>query len=99
MIARLCFIGADGVAFRAGDGLQYGGTVDELQLDTTGAAIATSDGHTIRRRTAYQPLFSDKGVVSRIIHSLSLLVTFVSIYIQSTGQDGCTRMEAAGRTD
>lgn len=62
MIALLCFIGVDGVAFRVGDGLQYGGVVDEIQQDATGTATATSDGHTIRRRLAYQPLLSDTGV-------------------------------------
>jgi len=77
MIARLCLIGAESVAFRVGDGLHYGGAVDELQQDASGTATATSDGHTIRRRTAYRPLLSDKGLVYRRLHSLRLLITFL----------------------
>lgn len=79
MIARLCLIGAESVAFRVGDGLHYGGAVDELQQDASGTATATLDGHTIRRKIAYRPLLSDKGLVYRrlIPRHLRLLVTFL----------------------
>lgn len=99
MIARLCLIGAESVAFRVGDGLHYGGAVDELQQDASGTATATLDGHTIRRKIAYRPLLSDKGLVYRRLIVFVFSSPSFSVYTQSTGRGGCTLTEAAGRMD